>query len=294
MSEQTLEAVAREACTKAGLPDLDLVPIKVSENSIYRLPESHVVVRIAKPGQRAAAERELLIADWLHHNNVPAVEPADIATAFVVVGDMPVTFWKELPPHRGASPTEIATALRRLHALNPPQFLSEIDPFVRLEQRIDAAITLSAEDRQWLHQHLHALKDAWLRRPAGLPWAPVHGDAWEGNVVTTLHGTTLFLDLERTSVGPPEWDLTSTAIKYSSFGWINTQQYSEFVAAYGHDVTGWLGFPLLRDIREMRMTCMAAQTAANQPGRLAQARLRIDSLRGRRGPRPWGGWEAIP
>src|SRR5690606_33763560 len=100
------------------------------------LPGSRVVVRIAKPGQRAAAERELLIAEWLRRANVPAVEPADIPTRFVMVDDRPVTFWNELPPHRGGSATEIAAALRRLHALDPPQFLSEIDPFVRLEQRI--------------------------------------------------------------------------------------------------------------------------------------------------------------
>jgi len=294
VSDQTLDAVAREACSAAGLTDLDLVPIKVSENAVYRLPGSRVVVRIAKPGQRAAAERELLIAEWLRRANVPAVEPADIPTRFVMVDDRPVTFWNELPPHRGGSATEIAAALRRLHALDPPQFLSEIDPFVRLEQRIDAATTLPTEDRQWLYQHLIDLQATWSHRLAGLPWGPVHGDAWEGNVVTTGDGTTLFLDLERTSIGPPEWDLTSTAIKHSSFGWIDAQQYTEFVAAYGYDVAEWNGFALLRDIREMRMTCMAVQAAAQQPARLAQAQLRVDSLRGRRGQRPWGGWEAIP
>lgn len=294
MSDETLDAVAREACTAAGLTDLDLVPIKVSENAIYRLPQSRLVVRIAKPGQRAATERELLIADWLRRAEVPAVEPADLPTTFVMVHDRPVTFWKELPPHRGGSATEIATALRRLHALHPPRFLSTIDPFVRLEQRIEAAITLPTEDRRWLRQHLDDLQDAWVHRIAGSPWVPVHGDAWEGNVVTADDGTTLFLDLERTSIGPPEWDLTSTAIKHSSFGWINAQQYTEFVAAYGYDVTEWPGFALLRDIREMRMTCMAAQAAAQESSRQSQAQLRVDSLRGRRGQRPWDGWEAIP
>jgi hypothetical protein len=69
---------------------------------------------------------------------------------------------------------------------------------------------------------------------------------------------------------------------------------AEFAAAYGYDVTDWTGLALLRDIREMRTTCMAAQAAANEPARLDQARLRMDSLRGRRGARLWEGWEAIP
>ncbi|MFC3964981.1 hypothetical protein [Nocardia jiangsuensis] len=38
----------------------DLEPIKPAENTIYRLPSSTIVVRVAKPGQEAAAERELL------------------------------------------------------------------------------------------------------------------------------------------------------------------------------------------------------------------------------------------
>ncbi|MFQ6226493.1 phosphotransferase enzyme family protein [Nocardia sp. NPDC002869] len=294
MTDQVLEAVARAACAAVGLTVTDLTVIKVSENAIYRLPRQRVVVRVAQPGQRAAAERELLIADWLRRVDVPAVEPAAMSTNFVMVDDRPVTFWKELPEHRGGTATEIATALRGLHALDPPPFLAEVDPFVRLEQRIEAAVTLPADDRRWLQQRLAHLREAWPARPEGLPWGPIHGDAWEGNVVTTEGGSTLFLDLERASIGPPEWDLTSTAIKYSSFGWITSQRYAEFVAAYGYDVTEWSGFRLLREIREMRMTCMAAQAAAKEPARLGQARLRVDSLRGRRGPRPWGGWEAIP
>jgi Ser/Thr protein kinase RdoA (MazF antagonist) len=271
-----------------------MTAMKVAENAIYRLPQPGVVVRIAKAGQRAAAERELTIADWLRASRVPAVEPADLPTTFVMVGDRPVTFWKELPAHRSGTATEIAVALQRLHALEPPPFLAEVDPFVRLEQRIDAAATLSADDRRWLQQHLAALQTQWAHLPGGLPWSPIHGDAWEGNVVTTNDGTTLFLDLERTSIGPPEWDLTSTAIKHSSFGWITGERYAEFVHAYGFDVATWTGFPLLRDIREMRMTCMAAQAASQHPGRAKQAQLRVDSLRGRSGPRPWAGWEAIP
>ncbi|PRY31701.1 phosphotransferase family enzyme [Umezawaea tangerina] len=45
----------------------------------------------------------------------------------------------------------------------------------------------------------------------------MHGDAWVGNVVATDDGQVVVLDLERCSVGPPEWDLVSTAIKYTSF-----------------------------------------------------------------------------
>ncbi|WP_051407240.1 phosphotransferase enzyme family protein [Nocardia sp. CNY236] len=294
MNGHPLDEIARAACEAVELDATGLTPIKVAENGIYRLPAHQIVARIAKPGQRSPAERELRIAEWLRASNVPAVEPADIPTTFVMVDDHPVTFWAELPEHRGGTATEIAGALRALHKLEAPPILGQVDPFVRLDQRIDAAHTLSADDREWMRHHLTELRDRWDQRPEGLAWTPIHGDAWEGNVVTTNAGTTLFIDLERVSIGPPEWDLTSTAIKHSSFGWIDRDLNDEFARAYGYDITTWVGFTLLRDIREMRMTCMAAQAAGQQPELTEQAQLRLDCLRGHRGSRPWTGWEAIP
>ncbi|WP_280243722.1 phosphotransferase enzyme family protein [Nocardia abscessus] len=268
-------------------------PIKLGENAIFRLPGG-VVARITRVGQQDAADRELRIARWLRDNGIPAVEPADTTEDLVIVEGRAVTFWKELSPHRNGLPAEIARALRRLHTLPPPAFLNQVSPFVRLTERIAAARTLTDDDREWLSTHLNELRTAWNELPPGMPWCPIHGDAWDGNVVTTEAGTTLFLDLERASVGPPEWDLVHTAIKLTSFGWISRDEWDDFAGAYGSDVTTWAGFELLRDIREMRMTCMAVQTAAENPSYAPQAQHRVGCLRGRLGIRPWRGWEPIP
>jgi aminoglycoside phosphotransferase (APT) family kinase protein len=115
----------------------------------------------------------------------------------------------------------------------------------------------------------------------------VHGDAWGGNIVTTYDGRTLLLDLERCSIGPPEWDLVSIALRLTSFGWISDAEYRSFAARYGHDVTAWAGYELLRDIRELRMALYRVQRSAEHPGEQAEATLRVESLRGLRGPRPW-------
>ncbi|MFF5035547.1 phosphotransferase enzyme family protein [Nocardia salmonicida] len=294
MNEVDIEQIARTACTEMGLVQPHLIPIKVAENGIFRVSEQQLVVRVARDGQADAAQRELTVARWLHTNDVPAVEPGGCGSDFVVVDGRPVTFWRELPPHRPGSVGEIAEALRSLHRLAVPPFLGEIAPFVRVGERIDAARTLKPDDRQWLRARLADLRAGWAELPPGLPWAPIHGDAWEGNVVTTDDRTTLFLDLERASVGPPEWDLTSTAIKHSSFGWISATTYAQFCDAYGTDVTKWAGFSLLRDIRELRMTSMAVQSAAANPAHVEQAQHRVDCLRGRRGGRPWNGWVALP
>ncbi|MFD4441944.1 phosphotransferase enzyme family protein [Nocardia sp. NPDC058519] len=294
MSQPEIEQVAREACATAGFENPRLVPIKVAENGIYRLADQQVVVRVARIGQAEAASRELMVARWLQANGVAAVEPAGSRADFVDVDGRPVTFWRELGPHRPGTEQEIATALRTLHGLSAPEFLSEVQPFVRLDERIDAGSTLTPGDRQWLRDQLSELRAGWKELAPGQPRGPIHGDAWAGNVVTTEAGVTTFLDLERASIGPPEWDLTSTAIKHSSFGWIPEQRYESFWRAYGYDVTTWPGFALLRDIRELRMTCMAVQSAGSKPEHAAQALHRLDCLRGRVGPRPWSSWEPIP
>ncbi|KLL10357.1 hypothetical protein BL254_23175 [Protofrankia sp. BMG5.30] len=170
--------------------------------------------------------------------------------------------------------------------------LGPLLPFTRLRERIDLAEWLAEDDRDWLRQHLADLETRWPDLPPGLPHRVVHGDAWLGNVVATEERTGILLDLERCSVGPPEWDLVSTAIKVGSTGTISQAEYAEFVDAYGHDVTAWPGYELLRGIRELRITCYGVQQAAMRTDFRTEAQGRVDCLRGRRGERPWG-WAAI-
>ena len=208
-----------------------------------------------------------------------------------------VTFWHELPPHEYGTTADVAAALRELHKLTPPETfeLPGLAPFVRLAQRIEAANTISADDQNWLLGRLGELQAAYDDLPPGLPRCVVHGDAWSGNVVTTADNTSVLLDLERCSLGPPEWDLVSTAVAYVTTAGIDTNEWANYCEVYGYDVTTWEGFDILRDIRELRQTTMAVQVAATNPERYAdQAAHRLACLRGQRGPRPWSGWWAVP
>jgi aminoglycoside phosphotransferase (APT) family kinase protein len=182
--------------------------------------------------------------------------------------------------------------LQQLHALPKPDLpLGELDPFVRLVERIDAASTISDDDRQWLNGRLEDLKQQWAFRPKGLPECVVHGDAWVGNVPRTAAGP-LLMDFERVSVGPPEWDLVSTAVKMTTTSAVTRAEYAEFCTAYGTDVTQWEGYELLAGARELRMATYAAQHAATRPEWRAEAQYRVDCLRGRAEPRPWH-WKGI-
>jgi len=85
----------------------------------------------------------------------------------------------------------------------------------------------------------------------------------------------------------------STAVRYSSFGTIDARQYGEFAAFYGHDVVEWTGFEVLRDIRELRVTCYAAQRASDDPAHRAEAARRVASLRDLNGDWPWTDWQPL-
>jgi Ser/Thr protein kinase RdoA (MazF antagonist) len=288
--------VLRRASALAGVNSDGAEVIRLAENAIYRLPGG-VVARIAKKGQSAAAAKEVNVARWLEDSGVSAVRVWRDLDQPVQVEDRAVTFWQELPPHEYGTTADIAAALRELHRLTPPAILElpGLAPFVRVAQRIEAATTISVDDQNWLLDRLAKLKAAYEGLPPGLPRCVVHGDAWRGNVVTTADNTRVLLDLERCALGPPEWDLVSTAVTYVTTAGIDINEWDNYCEVYGYDVTTWEGFDILRDIRELRQTTMAVQVAATNPQRYAdQAAHRLACLRGRRGPRPWSGWWAVP
>ncbi|MFT7837707.1 aminoglycoside phosphotransferase family protein [Saccharothrix sp. BKS2] len=270
--------------------------IRLGENDLYLLPNS-LVARVARIGQDAAAAKEVRVAQWLEDGDVPAVRVLREVEQPVMANGRAVTFWHELPPHEFGSSIDVAAVLRRFHALAPPKgfVLPELDPFVRLDERIQTASTLNSDNRAWMLQRLDELRDAYDALPPGLPRAVVHGDAWEGNVVRTRDGDVVLLDFERCALGPPEWDLVSTAVSHVTTDWMDTAEWAAYSGAYSFDVTTWEGFDILRDIRELRMTSMALQVATTDPAHYAdQAAHRLACLRGRHGARPWSGWRAVP
>lgn len=296
MKEADSRAALR-AC--AAVVELDLgVPevIRLGENHLYRLP-GRVVARVGRSGQGATAMKEVAVSRWLEDRGVAAVRAVRGIMQPVQALGHPVTFWHELPPHEPGGVSDIAVALYRLHRLDPPTELElpELAPFVRLAERIEAATTLTDNDRAWLRHRLAGLKEAYADLPSGLPTAVVHGDAWKGNIARTADGDVILLDLERCTLGPPEWDLVSTAVSHVTTGWLSREDWAAYSEAYGFDVTTWDGFSVLRDIRELRMTLMACQLAAVDPSSYRQQAIhRLACIRCNRGPRPWNGWTTVP
>jgi Ser/Thr protein kinase RdoA (MazF antagonist) len=289
MTDQNAEirGVLAAACAAVGLDATAAEPIRLAENAIWRLPGG-VVARIAKGGQHQQTERELRLAQWLADSGFPVVRPYPGIEGPVIVTGRPVSFWEELPPHEKGSVLDVAALIKRLHAMSLPDFdIGRLDPFVRVGQRVNAATSLSEDDRGWLSGLLADLQVAWQQLPAGLPECVVHGDAWVGNVARLRSGEVLLIDLERCSLGRREWDLVSTAVKLTTTGSVSPEAYQKFCDAYGTDVREWPGYDTMRAVRELRMTTYAAQHAASNPAWRREAQHRVDCLRGRNGSRPW-------
>lgn len=292
--EAETRLVLESACAVVGLSADQAEVISMNENAVYRLPDQ-VVARISRPGQIDAARREVAVSEWLEESGIRAVQVIhDFNQQPIVIGERPVVFWHELPPHDISRPSVMGTMLHHLHSLPAPKNigLENVQPFVRLDRRIEASPSLTDDDHVWMHDHLDSLKQRWSELPPGLPWCAIHGDAHEGNIVTADDGGAILLDLERFCIGPPEWDTVQTAVNWATCGWITEAEYKEFVVAYGHDIMEWEGFELLRDVREFRMTTWLAQLAAEHPHLQEQAAHRVACLRGTLGPRPWLGWTA--
>ncbi|KUN02060.1 aminoglycoside phosphotransferase [Streptomyces yokosukanensis] len=282
--------VLQDVTAAAGLSPEGAEPIRLAENDLWKIPGG-VVVRIARAGQESAAAREVAVARWLAENNVPAVRPMPWEQPVHADGRA-ATFWELLPPHRHGTEADLAPLLRRMHELPAPSFpIGRLQPFVRVADRLAAARSVSDDDRKWLLNRLDELQHQWGQLPAGRPHCVIHGDAWGGNCAVTDEAA-LLMDFERTSLGPPEWDLTSTAVAYDTFGTLSEERYTAYCELYGYDVRTWAGYPTLRGIRELRLVTFAVQIADHAPDALDQARYRIACVRGLQGSRPWR-WQAV-
>lgn len=284
-------AILERAATISSIDPSRAELIRAGSNTIYRLGD--IIGRVGKAGSTDAAERELRISQWLNLSGLPTVRVADVATPIVVVNDQPVTWWKRIPAHRAATTAELATTLRHIHALAPPTafVLPEHEPFAGLHRVISSAGGLSVEDRTWLLDYLEMLSNQYSELGVPARKTVIHGDAWQGNLVVPLGETPIVVDLDRFSLGRPEWDLIQVAADHTDFDRLSDDDYQAFVDAYGTDITTDPVFRLLADIQELRWTVFALSRSASSESAASQVRHRLACLRGEVA-RPWR-WDAL-
>lgn len=291
-SESTVH-ILRRAAADAGVDVADAELLRAGSNDIFKL-RNGIIARIGKPDAAAAAERELQVSRWLNLSGVPAVEAAATRHRPTVVDGRPVTWWRLIPDHHPASLAELGAALRRLHALElPTSFdLPQYQPFAGIHKQISTATALGDDVRQWLIQHYSRLRQRYEQLRPAQRKSVIHGDAWQGNLVVPRSGTPVFLDLDKVSVGRPEWDLIQLAVDHADFTRLSTADYQSFVTAYGgYDMTACPEFGLFAGIQELRWAAFAISLAHRNESARAEAAHRVACIRGHI-PKPWT-WNAL-
>jgi len=267
-------------CATAGLDPIGAELLRLTNNAVYRLVTRPVVVRIvASRGLRHRVEKVVRVARWFAEHDVPAVRLLPGIAQPVRVGDHLATLWEEVPDG-GAKPRgrDLGRLLRRIHALPAPDFpLPAWHPLDDVRRRVDEAGALDDADRKYLlhrceevHARIHELEFA-------LPRSLVHGDAHLGNLIPSPTGPVL-CDFDSSCMGPPEWDLTPLAVGVVRFG-EPAGRYRELARTYGLDVTRWAGFPVLREVRELKLITSVLPIMTSNPGVRPELLRRLDDFR---------------
>jgi aminoglycoside phosphotransferase len=254
--------------------------IRLFATAVYHLPAAGAVARVAPVASADTVARlatSVQVTRWLIGIGFPTVEPLPVGQP-IIDGGCAVTFWRYLPQEGPAPvPADLGRLLRSLHQLDqPPVPLPAYRPLASFREAIESSHAIDEDDRAWLKNRCEQLLDAYGQLSFELPAGMIHGDAWRGNLLRDGHRVVL-ADWDAVSTGPREIDLIPT-LQGPRFG-LPEHQRDAFIAAYGHDIRSWDGYPMLRDIRALSTTSALLRDGHADPAAHRELEVRLGSLR---------------
>ena len=201
--------------TRLGIDVDDLLPLRSTNNVVFRLLPSPVVVKMSdRPSN--LLEWELTVGAALFAEGAPVMGPSERVEPVVHRLDgWDMTFWNYCPSGDDApSPRAIANALAQFHSVLDqvidrysltPTSWKNIPIAVAANLRDDSyASGLRPADRALL---LEALAMIFEVEPSSASVGGLHGSPHGFNVVTA-NGEPKLIDFETVCTGPREWDLS--------------------------------------------------------------------------------------
>jgi aminoglycoside phosphotransferase len=270
----------RDAADRCGLDLLGTRLIRLFGTAVYHLPAATAVARIAlvsSPDMVTRLATSVAVTRWLAETGFPTVEPLPVGQP-VASHDCAVTFWRYLPQNGPeCDAADLGQLLRRLHRLEPsPVPLPAYQPLASMKQSLESSRAIGEDDRAWLLDRCAQLVACYQRLSFPLPPGMIHGDAWRGNLLRDGNRVVL-ADWDAVSTGPREIDLIPT-LQASRFG-LPEEESDAFIAAYGHDIRSWPGFPILHEIRELSTISALLRDGHANPAACHELQIRIRSLR---------------
>ncbi|MGW4202756.1 phosphotransferase [Streptomyces sp. NPDC004726] len=276
--------VLAQACRVAGVESTGAELLRLGSNAVYRLRSSPVIVRIARAQDALPdMERAVRVARWLEAEGFPATRVLPGVEQPLVVGGRVVTFWVSAQDETEyAGLGELGDMLRRLHWLEEPGSLGlpYYDPFGEMWGSLrDLSGSVGEDDLAFLGERAGRIQKEYDRLDWVLDFGMIHGDANVGNAIRDRHGKPLLIDLDDFSLGQREWDLVLTSLYYERFGWHTRTEYESFVRYYGFDLMNWPGYPVLADLRELKMTLWMGHRVSTDPPSAEEFARRVRALR---------------
>lgn len=290
LTEHEAWLVLESACRQGGLTSDGAELVRIGSNAVYRLRDQPVIVRISRDGAMEDAQRQVSVSRWLAGEDYPATRALDIDQPLVARGRV-VTLWESASEGTAYARLEqVGGLLRWLHSLTPPEGLDlpEKRPFDDdIGDRLAYLDGLDESDASYLRERLTDVQRRYESLGFPLPAGVIHGDANIGNVILDRDGEPVVIDLDGFCIGPREWDLVQTALFYDRFGWHTDDEYRRFVDAYGFDIMGWSGYPVLADYREVVMTLWLCGKARWDRKAAEEVSKRVSSMRSGGDRRSW-------
>ncbi|MEU1964002.1 aminoglycoside phosphotransferase family protein [Micromonospora sediminicola] len=278
-SQEAMTRAMRQIAADLGVPTDDAQLLRLTNNAVFALPSSGLVIRIARTHRlRDRVTKVVQLARWFAEIDAPTIRLAPGVAQPVEVGDLVASVWSYIPAS-APSPTvrNLGKTLREFHALGAPPFpLVSWDPIGDARRRLADADGLSAADHDYLVAWCDRLEQqvAMLNRGGGQTL--IHGDAHVGNLLRKSSGGTVFCDFDSTCVGPWQVDLAAVAVGEKRFG--RSGAYRELVEAYGHDITSDDIWPVLRAARELKMIAAAVPLLTTSPQVADEFAVRMRSV----------------
>ncbi|PPK66211.1 aminoglycoside phosphotransferase family protein [Actinokineospora auranticolor] len=273
----------REACAAFGLDATDARLLHHRSNAVYALPGPGAVARLS-PDTALRLDRArtvITVTRWLTDQGHPvALAPLPGPQPVIVPGAV-ATFWPLRTAATTPTATDLAALLRELHAVPEPPFtLPRYRPLHRLREALDLDTgrehpVLPIAEHRWLTDRAGELIDAYQGADFPLGHGLVHADAHLENLVPTAAGWTL-IDWDHACHGPRELDLLTAAPDH-----FHTPEPDRlaFSAAYGHTLTDWPHWTVLRDIAELHSLASYIRLAPGKPTAATELATRLRSLR---------------
>ncbi len=287
-----LADAVRAASALRGLNPAGVRLIHHYSNAVYHLPAEGVVARVT---WGVDASRRLTVAQqvvrWLvDQHRFPATAPASRVEPVHPDPQITVTFWRHYPqPQSAGKPTSdhLGRLLQMLHGIAeaPPVQLDRWVPLAALHATLTSGRTaieaLHPDERDWLLDEVHRLREELDRLDWPLGFGLIHGDAWAGNLLWDAAAgsdAAILTDWDWVSYGPREIDLIPT--------WHATRRYGRgpawtiaFVARYGYDLAASPVFTILMRMRDLVQITGPLRRAADSEAHREALRQRLDAIR---------------